>query len=74
MRTEGPDFDVFSAFKDGVDSVWLLGTDSSKAIDLLREVRFVGERDNFGYVSCPFSCELCARVWICVLAGSFCCW
>lgn len=37
-----PDSDVFSTYKDGVDSVWLLGTDSSQAIDLLREVRWFG--------------------------------
>ncbi|CAM9603963.1 unnamed protein product [Pylaiella littoralis] len=30
-----PDDDVFRVFEEGADSVWLLGTDSSKAIDLL---------------------------------------
>lgn len=38
---EGPDFDLFSTFKEGGDLVWLLGTDSSEVIDLLTEVMTV---------------------------------
>ncbi|CAN0510989.1 unnamed protein product, partial [Ectocarpus sp. 12 AP-2014] len=33
--TPGPDFDIFSTFKERGDLVWLLGTDSSEVIDLL---------------------------------------
>ena len=36
---EDPGFDLFSAYKEGADSVWLLGTDSSTAIDFFIEVR-----------------------------------
>lgn len=38
---EAPDDDVFRVFEEGADSVWLLGTDSSKAIDLLAKVNHV---------------------------------
>jgi len=37
-RNAGSDSDLFGPFREGADSAWLLGTDSNKAIDLLKEV------------------------------------
>lgn len=60
-RNVGPDSHLFRRFKEGVDSVWLLGTDSMQAIDIFKEVGFPF-RLYHGY--CVWVGSLCGRVWL----------